>query len=55
MRLEQFPIVLGILVALIGLSMALDAWQVGGIAPFKEHVYATPIKVGHLVGEDEHA
>ncbi len=25
-----------------------------GIAPFKEHVYATPIKAGHLVGEDEY-
>jgi sulfite reductase (NADPH) hemoprotein beta-component len=26
-----------------------------GIAPFKEHVYATPILGGHLVGEDEYA
>ncbi|MBJ7314290.1 nitrite/sulfite reductase [Rugamonas sp. CCM 8940] len=25
-----------------------------GIAPFKEHVYATPIKAGQLVGEDEY-
>jgi sulfite reductase (NADPH) hemoprotein beta-component len=25
-----------------------------GVTPFKEHVYATPIKVGHLVGEDEY-
>ncbi len=25
-----------------------------GIAPFKEYVYATPIKVGHLIGEDEY-
>jgi sulfite reductase (NADPH) hemoprotein beta-component len=25
-----------------------------GVAPFKEHVYATPIKVGYLVGEDEY-
>ena len=26
-----------------------------GIAPFKEHVYATPIAAGELVGEDEYA
>jgi len=26
-----------------------------GIAPFKEHVYATPIKLAHQVGEDAHA
>ena len=26
-----------------------------GVAPFKEHVYATPIKAGKLVGEDEYA
>lgn len=36
MTLEQFPIILGIIVALIGLTMALDAWQSGGIAPFRE-------------------
>ncbi len=33
----------------------VDTAQRLGIAPFKEHVYATPIKVGHLTGEDEHA
>ena len=26
-----------------------------GVTPFKEHVYATPIKGGQLVGEDEYA
>jgi sulfite reductase (NADPH) hemoprotein beta-component len=26
-----------------------------GLTPFKEHVYATPILGGHLVGEDEYA
>jgi len=26
-----------------------------GVAPFKEHVYATPIKAGQLVGEDHYA
>lgn len=52
MRLEQFPIVLGILVALIGLSMALDAWQAGGIAPFKERrrrARAVPHKLGQTL------
>jgi glucose uptake protein GlcU len=52
MRLEQFPIVLGILVALIGLSMALDAWQAGGIAPFRERrrrTRAVPHKLGQTL------
>jgi len=26
-----------------------------GITPFKEHVYATPIKIDHIIGEDAHA
>jgi sulfite reductase (NADPH) hemoprotein beta-component len=26
-----------------------------GVAPFKEHVYATPIKIDHLTGEDAYA
>jgi sulfite reductase (NADPH) hemoprotein beta-component len=26
-----------------------------GVTPFKEHVYASPIKGGQLVGEDEYA
>lgn len=33
----------------------IDTVQRLGIAPFKEHVYASPIKGGHLVGEDEYA
>ncbi|MES2152838.1 MAG: nitrite/sulfite reductase [Pseudomonadota bacterium] len=33
----------------------VDTAQRLGIAPFKEHVYATPIKAGQLVGEDEYA
>ena len=52
MRLEQFPIVLGILVALIGLTMALDAWQAGGIAPFRERrrrTRAVPHKPGQTL------
>ena len=26
-----------------------------GVAPFKEHVYATPIKSKHVAGEDAYA
>ncbi|WP_020653474.1 nitrite/sulfite reductase [Massilia niastensis] len=33
----------------------VDTVQRLGIAPFKEHVYATPIKGGELVGEDHYA
>ena len=33
----------------------VDTAQRLGIAPFKEHVYATPIKAGQLVGEDHYA
>jgi sulfite reductase (NADPH) hemoprotein beta-component len=33
----------------------IDTVQRLGIAPFKEHVYATPIKGDQLVGEDDHA
>lgn len=49
MRLEQFPIILGIIVVLIGLTMALDAWQTGGVAPFRERrrrTRAVPHKAG---------
>lgn len=33
----------------------VDTAQRLGIAPFKEHVYATPITAGELVGEDHYA
>ena len=33
----------------------VDTAQRLGIAPFKEYVYATPIKAGQLVGEDHYA
>jgi sulfite reductase (NADPH) hemoprotein beta-component len=33
----------------------VDVAQRLGVAPFKEHVYATPISAGALVGEDEYA
>src|SRR5438067_13866586 len=36
MKLEQLPILLGVLVALIGLAILLDAWQEGGVAPLRE-------------------
>jgi hypothetical protein len=52
MRLEQIPIVMGIIVALIGLTMALDAWQAGGIAPFRERrrrTRAVPHKLGQTL------
>ncbi len=50
MRLEQIPIVLGIVAALIGLTMALDAWQPGGIAPFRERRRRTRT-VPHKAGQ----
>jgi hypothetical protein len=50
MKLEQFPIILGILVILVGLSMALDAWQAGGIAPFRERRRRTR-SVPHKLGQ----
>src|SRR3954464_1597367 len=50
MRLEQFPIVLGVLVALIGLTIALDAWQAGGVAPLRER-RRRPRGVPHKAGQ----
>jgi len=52
MRLEQLPIVLGVLVALIGLTIALDAWQAGGVAPLRERrrrTRAVPHKAGQTL------
>jgi hypothetical protein len=52
MRLEQFPILLGVLVALIGLTILLDAWQAGGVAPLRERrrrARATPQKAGQTL------
>jgi hypothetical protein len=49
MTLEQFPILLGVLVALIGLTILLDAWQTGGVAPLRERrrrSRAVPHKAG---------
>jgi hypothetical protein len=49
MRMEQIPIILGVLVALMGLTIALDAWQAGGVAPLRERrrrTRAVPQKAG---------
>jgi hypothetical protein len=54
MKLEQLPILIGVLVALFGLTILLDAWQAGGVAPLRERrrrVRAVPNKAGQtLVG-----
>jgi hypothetical protein len=52
MKLEQLPILLGVLVALIGLTIALDAWQTGGVAPLRERrrrTRAVPHKAGQTL------
>jgi len=52
MRLEQFPLLLGVLVALIGLTILLDAWQAGGVAPLRERrrrARAVPNKAGQTL------
>jgi xanthine/uracil permease len=49
MKLEQLPIIIGVLIALIGLTIALDAWQAGGVAPMRERrrrTRAIPHKAG---------
>jgi hypothetical protein len=52
MRLEQLPILLGVLVALIGLTILLDAWQAGGVSPLRERrrrTRAVPHKAGQTL------
>jgi hypothetical protein len=52
MKIEQFPLLLGVLVALVGLTILLDAWQAGGVAPFRERrrrVRAVPSKGGQTL------
>jgi xanthine/uracil permease len=52
MRLEQLPILLGVLVALIGLTILRDAWQAGGVAPLRERrrrTRAVPHKAGQTL------
>lgn len=52
MKVEQVPLILGVLVALIGLTIALDAWQAGGVAPLRERrrrTRALPNKAGQTL------
>jgi hypothetical protein len=52
MRLEQLPIIIGVIVALVGLTIALDAWQKGGVAPLRERrrrTRAVPNKGGQTL------
>lgn len=52
MKLETFPLLLGVLVGLVGLTILLDAWQSGGVAPLRERrrrVRAVPNKGGQTL------
>jgi hypothetical protein len=52
MRIEQLPLLLGVLVALGGLTILLDAWQAGGVAPLRERrrrTRAVPNKGGQTL------
>lgn len=52
MKLEHLPIILGVLIALIGLAIALDAWQADGVAPLRERrrrTRAVPHKAGQTL------
>jgi hypothetical protein len=52
MRLEQLPILVGVLIALLGLTILLDAWQAGGVAPLRERrrrARAQPQKAGQTL------
>ena len=52
MRLEQLPILLGVLIALVGLTILLDAWQTGGVSPLRERrrrTRAVPHKAGQTL------
>ena len=49
MRLEQLPILIGVLIALLGLTILLDAWRAAGVAPLRERrrrARAVPNKAG---------
>jgi hypothetical protein len=50
MKLEQLPILLGVLVALFGLTILLDAWQAGGVSPLRERRRRTRT-VPHKAGQ----
>jgi hypothetical protein len=47
--MEQLPILIGVFIALAGLTILLDAWQAGGVAPLRERrrrTRAVPNKAG---------
>jgi hypothetical protein len=49
MKLEQLPVLLGLLMAIVGLTILLDAWQAGGVAPLRERrrrIRTVPHKAG---------
>jgi hypothetical protein len=52
MKIETFPLLLGVLVALLALTILLDAWQAGGVAPLRERrrrARAVPNKGGQTL------
>lgn len=52
MKVEQLPLLLGVLVALGALTILLDAWQAGGVAPLRERrrrTRAVPNKGGQTL------
>ncbi len=52
MKIETFPLLLGVLVALLALTILLDAWQAGGVAPLRERrrrTRAVPSKGGQTL------
>ena len=52
MRLEQLPIIIGVLIAIMGIAIALDAWQAGGVGPLRERrrrTRAVPHKAGQTL------
>src|SRR3954447_12695075 len=52
MKLEQVPILIGVLIALLGLTILLDAFQAGGVAPLRERrrrARAVPQKAGQTL------
>jgi len=50
MKLEQLPVLLGLLMAIAGLTILLDAWQAGGVAPLRERRRRTRT-VPHKAGQ----
>lgn len=52
MKIETFPLLLGVLVGLVGLTILYDAFQTGGVAPLRERrrrMRAVPSKGGQTL------